>query len=243
MLNRGGDAVKKSGRQDRIIVALDTQDFSEMKRWVKSLKGLISFFKVGSELFTACGKKAVKYVRDQGAEVFLDLKFHDIPATVEASAKAAAGLGVKMFNVHALGGVQMMRAAKQAVKDISPMPWVLGVTVLTSMGENELSDELKIAMPLERQVIHLAKLAKQSGLDGVVASAREVKHVKKILGGGFKVVTPGIRPAWSASQDQKRIVTPRDAFALGTDYIVIGRPITGAKDVKGAALRVIEEIE
>lgn len=229
--------------RERIIVALDTQDFAQMKKWVKSLKGLISFFKVGSELFTACGKKAVEYVRDQDAEVFLDLKFHDIPATVGASARAAAKLGVKMFNVHTSGGVRMMQAAKKAVEESTDKPWILGVTVLTSMGQDELSDELKVPLPLEKQVIHLARLAKKSGLDGIVASAQEVKRVKKILGPRFKVVTPGIRPSWAASQDQKRIVTPKDAFALGSDYIVIGRPITGAKDLRAAAVRVIEEIE
>lgn len=229
-------------KSERIIVALDTQDFAVMKKWVRTLRGLIGFFKIGSELYTAHGRKAVDHVLANGGEVFLDLKFHDIPATAAASARAAGKMGVRMFNVHTLGGFAMMRAAVEAIREVRPKPWILGVTVLTSLQDEELSRELKIGLPLEKQVIHLARLAKDAGLDGIVASAREVSRVKKILGRGFKVVTPGIRPLWAASQDQKRIVTPRDAFDMGSDFIVIGRPITGAKDMKEAAERIIEEI-
>lgn len=229
-------------KSDRIIVALDTQDFETVKKWVTALKGVIRFFKIGNELFTSCGERAVDYVLSQGGDIFLDLKFHDIPATVAASARAVGKMGIRMFNVHTLGGLEMMKAAVGALREKDSRPWILGVTVLTSLQENELADELKISLPLEQQVIHLATLAKSAGLDGVVASAREVSRLKEVLGKDFKVVTPGIRPLWAASQDQKRIVTPKDAFSLGSDFIVIGRPITGAGDIKEAACRVIEEI-
>lgn len=212
------------------------------RKWVKALKGLVYFYKIGSELFTAAGLDAVKFVRNQGTDVFLDLKFHDIPNTVAQSARAAARLGVKMFNVHTLGGLNMMRAAREAVGNGKTRPWLLGVTILTSHGEKELAGELQIKVPLKSQVLHLAKLGREAGLDGVVASAQEVSAIKKELGASFKVVTPGIRPLWAAQGDQQRIVTPRDAFRLGTDYIVVGRPITGAKDIRGAASKIIEEV-
>ncbi len=229
--------------RERIIVALDTPDFFLCKKWVRSLKGLVSFFKIGSELFTSTGTQSVQYVLDQGGEVFLDLKFHDIPNTVAQVSKAVADLGIKMFNVHALGGLAMMRAAKEAVPTHTGAPWILGVTVLTSLSEEELSGELGIKVSLKNEVLHLAKLAKRAGLNGVVASAQEVSMIKKTLGREFKVVTPGIRPRWSVKGDQHRVVTPREAFGLGADYIVIGRPITGASDLRQAASKVIEEVE
>lgn len=229
-------------RSRRIIVALDTPDFKECKRWVRDLAGLVGMFKVGKELFTSVGPDAVRYIHDQGEEVFLDLKFHDIPNTVYRAAEAAARLGVKMFNVHCSGGSAMMRAAKEAVAGGRHRPWVLGVTVLTSLGEKELSRELGVKAPLKKQVLHLAKMGEAAGLDGVVASAEEVPMIKKSIGIHFKVVTPGIRPLWSVKGDQVRVVTPREAFKRGADYIVVGRPITGAKDRKGAARRVADEL-
>ncbi len=228
--------------QKRIIVALDTQDLKTCKKWVKNLKGLIHFYKVGSELFTAVGLDAVHFVLDQGADVFLDLKFHDIPNTVAQSAKAVAGLGIKMFNVHTLGGLKMLRAAREAVGNGKARPWLLGVTILTSHGEKELANELQIKVPLKNQILHLAKLGREAGLDGVVASAQEAAEIKKQLGTSFKVVTPGIRPLWAAKGDQTRIVTPKQAFDLGADYIVVGRPITGAEDIRGAASKIMEEV-
>lgn len=230
-------------KSDQIILALDTPDFSICRKWVSSLKGLIRFFKVGSELFTSVGADAVRYILDQGADVFLDLKFHDIPTTVAHSAKAAAALGVRMFNVHALGGVRMMRAAKEAVESSDKRPSIVGVTILTSLSPQELASELRIKPPLKNQVLHLAKLCQRAGLDGVVASAQEISLIKKALGKDFKVVTPGIRPLWSVKGDQSRVVTPEQAFRLGADHVVIGRPITGASDPKEAACRIIEEIE
>lgn len=231
-----------SPRARRIIVALDTQDFGECRKWVKDLRGLVGFFKVGNELFTSVGADAVRFIHDQGADVFLDLKFHDIPNTVYRAAEAAGRLGVKMFNVHCSGGLAMMRAAKDAVSGGRRRPWILGVTVLTSLGEKELAREVGVKTPLKKQVLHLAKLGEAAGLDGVVASAEEVSAIKKSIGVHFKVVTPGIRPLWSVKGDQVRVVTPREAFKLGADYIVVGRPITGAKDRKGAAQRVADEL-
>ncbi len=229
--------------QDKIIVALDTQDFLVCKKWVRSLKGLIRIFKIGSELFTSIGNDAIHYVHDEGGEVFLDLKFHDIPTTVAHSAQAVQKLGVKMFNVHTLGGLAMMRAAREAVHTNGKRPWILGVTILTSLSQGELSKELSIKVPLEKKVLHLARLASRAGLDGIVASAHEVSTVKKNLGKAFKVVTPGIRPLWAAKGDQHRVVTPKQALDQGADYIVIGRPITAAKDPREAACRIIKEIE
>lgn len=228
--------------RDRVIVAMDTSDFPTLKRWVRSLKGWIRYFKVGLELFTSVGADAVHCIRDEGGEVFLDLKFHDIPSTVARAARVAKDLGVRMFNVHAMGGLAMMRAAKDAVTNRRGRPSVLGVTILTSLEQRQLSQELGIARPMERQVLHLATLCRKAGLDGVVASAREVRLIKRRLGTDFVVVTPGIRPQWSVKGDQARVVTPREAFEWGADFIVVGRPITESRDLGGAARKLIEEV-
>lgn len=233
----------KSSFQDRVIVALDTDDFRIFRKWVLALRNLVSFFKVGSELFTAVGLDAVRFIQDQGAQVFLDLKFHDIPNTVYRAARAAARLRVKMFNVHALGGLAMMRAAKRAVREAGCESWVLAVTVLTSLGERELAQDLGIRRPVGKEVLHLAGLAREAGLDGVVASGEEAGRIKGRFGRAFKVVTPGVRPLWAAKNDHSRLVTPRQAFEQGADYIVIGRPITGAARPRDAALRIFEEIQ
>jgi orotidine-5'-phosphate decarboxylase len=229
--------------RERIICALDTSDLSKCRRWVRALRGWIRWFKVGSELFSAAGTKAIHCVREEGGEVFLDLKFHDIPHTVERASEQAAKLGVGMFNVHASGGLDMMRAARRSVARGKQSPWILAVTVLTSMKAQTLRGELGIRRPLRKQVLHLAGLAEQAGLDGVVASAEEVRLIKQRLGRAFRVVTPGIRPLWASPDDQNRLVTPRGAFEAGADFIVIGRPITGARDPQEAAARIVAEIE
>ena len=235
-------------RQERIIVALDTPDKLVCERLVNSLKGAISIFKIGSELFTACGYEAVAMVLDAGAEVFLDLKFHDIPNTVANVSQIASRFGVKMFNVHALGGEKMMKATRTAVEGETKKrglvkPIILAVTVLTSIGEEDMQTVLGTTRSLDEQVVFLAKSAREAGLDGVVASAREVALIKKTCGEDFVVVTPGVRPQWVAAQDQVRVVTPKEAFDNGSDYIVIGRPITAAADPLEAAKRIIAEIE
>ena len=182
----------------------------------------------------------MKEVVSLGGEVFLDLKFHDIPNTVEGASKSACSLGVKIFNVHASGGKRMMEAAAKAAGAFKNRPLVLAVTVLTSMSDDDLG-ECGIRENVNEHVVKLAILAKQSGLDGVVASAHEIELIKAECGKDFVVLSPGIRPVWSDKDDQKRIVTPREAFEKGANYIVIGRAITKASDPVKAADRILEE--
>jgi orotidine-5'-phosphate decarboxylase len=238
----------QGARKDRIIVALDTPDKIVCEKLVKTLSGTLSMFKIGSELFTACGYDAINIVLDNGGQVFLDLKFHDIPNTVANVSQVVSRFGVTMFNVHALGGEKMMRATKAAVEGETQkrglrQPIILGVTILTSLGEEEMQHILGTQRSLDEQVIMLAESAKEAGLDGVVASAREVSMIKKKLGDDFIVVTPGVRPSWGAQQDQIRVVTPKEAFENGSDYLVIGRPITSAADPLEAAQKIVGEVE
>jgi orotidine-5'-phosphate decarboxylase len=200
-------------------------------------------FKVGLELFAAEGPALVRELVSSGERVFLDLKFHDIPNTVAGAARSALGLGVTLFNVHALGGAEMMQAAARAVSSRDPRPAVLGVTVLTSMNESDLSD-VGVSCGVEEEVIRLAALARQSGLDGVVASPREIRIIReRVASEGFIILTPGIRPAWSESGDQKRTSTPAEAIRDGADFLVIGRAITSSSDPRAATERVLEEID
>ncbi|MBI4431249.1 MAG: orotidine-5'-phosphate decarboxylase [Candidatus Omnitrophica bacterium] len=228
---------------DRIIVALDTDSLKEAEGWLKVFGARMKHFKIGSPLFTACGRRAIEMVKKRGGDVFLDLKFHDIPSTVAKAVTSAQKLGVWMLNVHASGGKKMMEAARRAVEDTDPddRPMVVAVTVLTSMSESDLSST-GINRSLKDQVKHFAALADESGLDGVVASAEEVEIIKQHVGKDFLVVTPGVRPAWADSDDQSRIVTPKKAFELGADYVVIGRPLTQAKDPQAACERLLQEL-
>jgi orotidine-5'-phosphate decarboxylase len=227
--------------KDRIIVALDQENLDAAERVVKVLAGVISFFKVGSELFSAAGPAAIEMVKSSGAEVFLDLKYHDIPNTVSRAVARAAAYGVSLVNVHTLGGFDMMRAAADAALSVDPTTRVIGVTVLTSMDATDLA-RVGIDDTPDREVLRLARLAKEAGLSGVVSSAREATRLRKELGPDFILVTPGIRPAGADAGDQKRIVTPRDAFDAGADYIVVGRPIAAAPDPRAAAESIIKEI-
>ena len=226
---------------DKIFVALDTTDLEGALTLGRNLKGLIGGVKVGKEFFTALGPDGVKAVSELGLPVFLDLKFHDIPATVAGAVKAATALKPFMLNVHASGGGAMMRAAVDAAGINTVRPLVLAVTVLTSMGDDDLAG-VGVPDTAANQVLRLAKLAKESGIDGVVCSALETKALRAQLGDDFKLVVPGIRPQWAAANDQKRIVTPSQAVALGADYLVIGRPITGANDPADAAKRIADEL-
>ncbi len=217
--------------KDKIIIALDVDTVKEEERLLELLSPYIKIFKVGSELFTSCGPKAIDLVKRYDREVFLDLKFHDIPNTVRSSAKVVTRLGVFMFNVHASGGIDMMKKALEGAEEESQRlgisrPKILGVTILTSL---ESSVE---------QVLSLARLTKDAGLDGVIASPEEIKLIRRETGKSFLIVTPGIRPEGVEKQDQKRTATPREALDSGADYIVIGRPITKAKD----PVRIIETI-
>ncbi|MFH0732814.1 MAG: orotidine-5'-phosphate decarboxylase [Candidatus Omnitrophota bacterium] len=221
---------------NKIIVALDVDSLEKAKELVDKLYPTIKIFKIGSELFTAAGPEAVKMVKAAGADVFLDLKFHDIPNTVAKAIKAACKLHPIMLNIHASGGSEMIKAAAGAIKSLPKdrRPVLLAVTVLTSMDKSALN-KLGISRPPIRQVMYLAKLAKQSGADGVVCSPQEISAVRAACGRNFVIVTPGVRPATSAAFDQKRIATPQWALKKGADFIVIGRPITEAIDPAKAA--------
>lgn len=233
--------------RDRLIVALDADTETGALELVEKLRGEVGFFKIGFELFSSCGPAIVGKVAGSGGRIFLDLKYHDIPNTVSKAAVAVTRLGVSMFNLHALGGFEMMRGAVEAVaKEASRLrierPKLLAVTVLTSMDENALK-KVGINDTMDSEVLRLAHLAKSAGMDGIVASVAEAGRIRKELGPGFLIVTPGVRPAWADAGDQKRIATPKGAIEAGVDYIVVGRPITGAADPAGAARRIIEEME
>jgi orotidine-5'-phosphate decarboxylase len=234
--------------KDRIILALDAPDYDEAIRIAYQFEEHIEIFKVGSELFTAVGPEIIKKINSMGKKVFLDLKFHDIPNTVAKSAAAAARLGVFMFNVHTLGGLEMMRKAAEVIRKISldeniERPKLIGVTILTSIDQAALKDELGIAMRMGVQVKHLAGLAQRAGLDGVVASPLDADNIRSRFGKDFLIVTPGIRPSWASADDQKRMLTPREALRRGADYLVIGRAILSQPDPVSALKRIEEEIK
>ena len=229
---------------DKLIVALDVDTIDKAVDWVQRLKGDVGYFKVGKQLFTSTGPEIVRKIKKDGAGLFLDLKFHDIPNTVAAASIEAVRLGVDMFNVHALGGYEMMARAADAVRDEAERlgikkPLFIAVTVLTSMNDESLQ-QAGILTPAADEVLRLAKLAKRAGMDGVVASPIEIKLIKEACGDDFIVVTPGVRPSFSASDDQVRVMTPGEALKEGADYLVIGRPITNAAD-PGAAVKAISE--
>mgnify|MGYP000748938543 FL=1 len=212
----------------KVVVALDFDKKADALSFVDRIEPSDARLKVGKEMFTYFGPEFVKQLTGKGFDVFLDLKFHDIPNTVAKAVAAAADLGVWMVNVHASGGSQMMSRAKEALASYGDdAPLLIAVTVLTSMSENDLRG-LGISKTPAEQVEFLANLTKQSGLDGVVCSAWEAEQLKRSLGQEFKLITPGIRPAGSAKDDQQRIMTPQQAIEVGVDYLVIGRPITKA---------------
>lgn len=225
----------------RIVVALDVSTATELRELVKQIPNTHCRAKIGKELFTSIGPLAIEICHDAGLEVFLDLKFHDIPNTCAKAVRAAARWGVWMTNVHCSGGTDMMRAAREILEGEAHRPLLIGVTVLTSMSGSGLQ-ELGVSRDLESQVDHLAGLANASGLDGVVCSAQETQRLRQSLGADFCLVTPGIRPSWAAADDQTRIVTPKDAVANGSDYLVIGRPITASDHPETAIGRIVEEL-
>lgn len=227
----------------QIIVALDYDNAQSALAFANQVSPDLCKLKVGKELFTSAGPQLVEQLVDAGFAVFLDLKFHDIPNTVAKACEAAANLGVWMVNVHASGGQAMMQAAREGVDKarISNKPLLTAVTVLTSMDADTLT-QVGVQRPLREQVLALASLAKQSQLDGVVCSAQEASLLREHLGADFCLVTPGIRPASAAKDDQTRIVTPKEAIALGSHYLVIGRPITKATDPMQALLNISKEL-
>lgn len=227
--------------RDRLIVALDVSTAAEARKIVDAVGRSAATFKVGKQLFTAEGPAIVRELVASGRKVFLDLKFHDIPNTVGAAVRSAAGLGVSMLTVHASGGSKMLRAAAQAANEAKHPPLVLAVTVLTSLGDEDLQD-VGVSGGAANQVLRLAELARNSGCLGVVASPQEVKSLREMLGTGFAIVTPGVRPAGADAGDQTRIATPGDAIRNGASYLVVGRPITEAKDPAQAAEAILREI-
>lgn len=225
----------------KIIVALDFADAGAALALVERLDPALCRVKVGKELFTVAGPELVRTLVARGFDVFLDLKFHDIPNTVAAACRAAAGLGVWMLNVHASGGRRMMSAAQEALAALPHPPLLIAVTVLTSMSAEDLS-EVGVADSPADQVLRLARLSQQCKLDGVVCSAREATMLRSDLGESFRLVTPGIRPAGTEVGDQRRVMTPVEALYAGATDLVIGRPITGASDPLLALKQIQAEI-
>jgi orotidine-5'-phosphate decarboxylase len=236
---------KRDMLKSKIIVALDVGNKEEAIALIDKLPDA-QVFKIGMELFTAEGPPLLEEIISRGKRAFLDLKYHDIPNTVAGAVRSAAKLGVYMMTLHASGGREMMAKAAETIHQESERrgivrPYLLGVTVLTSLKDDQLR-EVGYANAVADQVLRLAGLAKTAGLDGVVCSPHEIEIIKKEWGKDFLVVTPGIRPAWAAAQDQKRIMTPAEAVEKGADYMVIGRPITGASSPQEAFLKILEEL-
>jgi orotidine-5'-phosphate decarboxylase len=228
---------------DHLLVALDVESLDAAAALLDGLRGVVTGCKIGSQLFTAAGPAAVELARKRDFRVFLDLKFHDIPNTVAGAVREATRLGVFMLNVHASGGVAMMRAAAESAAKAAAdfklsRPLVLGVTVLTSLDRRALQLEVGVASTVEQHVVDLAKLARESGLDGVVASPQEIRALRRALGPRFVIVTPGVRPA-DRADDQARTATPAAALAAGADYLVVGRPIIEASDPTAAARTIL----
>lgn len=227
---------------DKLIVALDVDSEKKALKIVSALKSEVKFFKVGLELFSSCGPSVIAAIKKEGCRIFLDLKLHDIPTTVAKTAVSLTRLGVDIINLHGLGGLDMMKKTGEAVTEEAKKlkidkPRVIAVTILTSMDENSLK-KIGVFDNMETQVLRLANLAKEAGLDGVVASPSEVKSIRKATGRDFLIVTPGVRPSWAATDDQKRVATPKEAIDNGADYIVVGRPITEAPDPLEAAKKI-----
>jgi len=219
---------------EKILVALDVESRDRALALADTLRGSVGGFKIGSRLFTAEGPSMVRALTERGDRVFLDLKFHDIPNTVAQACAAATRLGVWMIDVHVAGGSAMLAAARDAVAKTAaeagvPRPLLIGITLLTSLSAGDLA-AIGVSDTTEEQVLRLARLAQASGLDGVVCSAQEAALLRQACGGGFKLVTPGIRPAGVAAHDQVRVMTPEAAVAAGADFLVIGRAITGAEN-------------
>ena len=229
--------------KDKLIIALDVKRPSKALDLVKELRSVAGMFKVGSQLFTAAGPQIVRDIIALDSKVFLDLKFHDIPHQVAGAARSAAELGVSLFTIHASGGSEMMRRAVDAVAEVGNETAVLAISVLTSIDANILAQIGVNSTPSE-SVLRLVKLAEASGVDGVVASAQEIKTIRDAIPNpNFLVVTPGIRPTQNESGDQKRVATPAAAISAGANYLVVGRPITAAPDPAAAAQQIIAEMQ
>ncbi|HHW07933.1 MAG TPA: orotidine-5'-phosphate decarboxylase [Clostridia bacterium] len=238
----------KVSTKDRLILALDYDTMADVERIVDSLRGQVSFYKVGLQLFSRNGPQAIRYLVEQGAKVFADLKLHDIPNTVAKATRALTALGVNIIDVHVSGGMEMMRAAARAAEEAAQAygvakPAVIGVTVLTSLDQHSLAELGLPGEDVTRLAVNWARLAQAAGLDGVVASPLEARAIREACGQEFIIVTPGIRPRTVGAHDQKRITTPGEALALGASHLVVGRAITEAGDPKAMAAAIIQEME
>lgn len=233
--------------KDRLIVALDTDDGEEIDWLSGTLMDTVRWFKIGFQAFSALGMEAFPWFKQNGHQVFVDLKFHDIPNTVARDVGMMTKHGANMINMHASGGFEMMQTARNSADDAAykaniPRPILLGVTILTSIDETGFQQNFGSERQLTKQVVYLAQLAQEAGLDGVVASPLEIEPIRKACGDDFLIVTPGIRPEWAETGDQRRITTPAEAIRRGADYIVVGRPIIEADDPLEAAGMILDEM-
>ena len=233
--------------RDRLIVALDTDDGEEIDWLSGTLMDTVRWFKIGFQAFSTLGMEVFPRFKQNGHKTFVDLKFHDIPNTVARDVNTMTKHGADMINMHASGGFEMMQAARNSADDAAyetdiPRPILLGVTLLTSIDETGFQQNFGSERQLTKQVVYLAQLAQEAGLDGAVASPLEIEPIRKACGDNFLIVTPGIRPEWAESNDQRRITTPAEAIRRGADYIVVGRPIIEADDPLEAAEMILDEI-
>ncbi len=231
----------------KLILALDVDSRDQALRVVDQLKEYITIFKVGIQLFTQEGPEIIRLVQERGARVFLDAKYHDIPNTVANAGRMATRLGVYMFNVHTLGGYEMMAMTVESTRKMAEGigvrgPIILGVTILTSIDQKILESEMGIGRNMEDEIVHLSGLAKRVGLDGVVASPKEIGIIRKACGEDFIILTPGIRPDWAGKDDQRRTMTPGEAVEAGANFLVVGRPILQAAEPVEAANRILKEM-
>lgn len=234
--------------KEKIVLALDVDTLEDAKKLIMELKDYVGVFKVGLQIYTQNGNEIIDFMTEQGLEFFLDVKLLDIPNTVAKASENIVKRGASFFNIHTLGGAEMMRQCVKASKAMAnelgrKEPFILGVTVLTSISDEVLNNELEIPQKSSDYVLKLAKLAKDSGLDGVVASVWEAKKIKEVCGKDFKVLCPGIRPEWSLKNDQQRAATPLVALQEGADYLVIGRAVTAAEDKVKAMQMIYEEMQ
>jgi len=239
--------IRQGGAKGRLIFALDVGSLREAEKLVRTLARDVGLFKIGKQLFLHAGPPVVRMVRERGGEVFLDLKFHDIPRTVAKASAEATRMGVRMFDLHASGSLAMMQ---QTVSEVNRVcrneqlrrPKILAVTVLTSLTRGDLR-RVGVQSGVESQVVRLARLAREASMDGVVASPLEIARIRKECGRGFLIVTPGVRSVKSSWDDQKRVLTPEQAIQAGADYIVVGKPIRDATDPQSAAREIVTEME
>jgi len=238
---------KPTDAKDRIVLALDVDDLDEAEKLVVELRDYVGYFKIGLQLFTSYGLSAIKMIRDNGGKVYCDLKFHDIPNTVSHACSNLIKHNINFFNVHLQGGSKMVSQVVKTAKETSKKlgidpPTILGISLLSSFGQRTLTEELCVEKNIEAYSMQLTKIAKDSGLDGIVAGASEAKKIRQEFGEDFIILCPATRPTWAAVNDQVRVDTPTEAIKAGVDYLVIGRPITDAQDKVAAAKLIIDEI-